>query len=64
MNLQYEIAMVAMVGTRPSVPGLQSKTYDGPYFPGSTIATIAESHCKSHAEAERFLAAKASGSCA
>ena len=49
MNLQSEIAMVAMVGTRPRLSVSQSWC-EGPYFPGSTIATILKSDCKPRAE--------------
>ncbi len=57
MNLQYEIAMVAVVGIRTRLSASQSWC-EGPYFRGSTIATIAKSDCRPHAEAGGFLAAE------
>lgn len=53
MNLQREIPMVAMVGTRTRLSVSQSWR-EGPYFRGSTIATIAKPDCKPHAEADGF----------
>jgi hypothetical protein len=57
VNLQSEIAMVAMVGMHTRLSVSQSRC-EGPYFRGSTIATIAKSDCKPHAEADGFLAAE------
>jgi hypothetical protein len=46
-----------MAETRPRVSVSQSRC-EGPYFRGSTIATIAKSDCKPHAETDGFLAAE------
>ena len=56
MNLQSDIAMVAMVGTRTRLSVSQSRC-EGPCFWGSTIATIAKSDCRPHAQ-DGFLAAE------
>jgi hypothetical protein len=46
-----------MAGTRPRL-SVSKNWCEGPYFPGSTIATIAKSDCRPHAEVDGFLAAE------